>query len=182
MSDTVTTAHHDARPWHALDVDDVCARLDVDPDQGLRPDDVDRRRAEHGGNVIEESEETPWWKLLAEQFARGNENNQHQAGTFTDRFGDARTFLGSGEVSSYAIFNLTGRYRFARNWEVFARIDNLFDTEYETAAILAENPFDAAGQFQTDPDDWGRETFFAPGAPRAAWVGVKFAIDRQPRR
>jgi P-type Ca2+ transporter type 2C len=69
MSDTVTTAHHDARPWHALDVDDVCARLDVDPDQGLRPDDVDRRRAEHGGNVIEESEETPWWKLLAEQFA-----------------------------------------------------------------------------------------------------------------
>jgi outer membrane receptor protein involved in Fe transport len=120
--------------------------------------------------------------LLSEQFARGNENNQHQAGTFTDRFGDARTFLGSGEVSSYAIFNLTGRYRFARNWEVFARIDNLFDTEYETAAILAENPFDAAGQFQTDPDDWGRETFFAPGAPRAAWVGVKFAIDRQPRR
>ena len=69
MSDTATTEHRDARPWHALDVDDVSSRLDVDPDRGLGPDDVDRRRAEHGENVIEESEGTPWWKLLAEQFA-----------------------------------------------------------------------------------------------------------------
>jgi outer membrane receptor protein involved in Fe transport len=120
---------------------------------------------------------------FSEQFARGNENNQHQAGTFTDPISnEARTFEGSGEVSGYAVLNLTGRYRFARNWEVFARIDNLLDTEYETAAILAENPFDANDQFQADPDDWTRETFFAPGAPRAAWVGVRFAIDRKPRR
>lgn len=119
---------------------------------------------------------------FSEQFARGNENNRHQAGTFTDQFGETRTFEGPGEVSGYAVLNLTGRYRVARNWEVFARIDNLFDTEYETAAILAENPFDANNQFQTDPDDWTRETFFAPGAPRGAWVGVRFAIDRQPRR
>jgi iron complex outermembrane recepter protein len=121
--------------------------------------------------------------FFSDQFARGNENNEHEAGTFTDPIsGDTRTFLGSGKVKSYAIFNLTGRYRVAKNWEVFARIDNLFDTEYETAAILAENPFDDAGQFQLDPDDWARETFFAPGAPRAAWIGVRFNIDRAPRR
>lgn len=69
MSDAVTTGRPDTRPWHALDVDNTCARLDVDPDRGLDPDEVDRRRAEHGENVIEESEETPSWKLLAEQFA-----------------------------------------------------------------------------------------------------------------
>lgn len=120
--------------------------------------------------------------LFSSQYARGNENNKHRAGTFTDQFGDTRTFDGSGKVDGYAIFNLTGRYRVARNWEVFARVDNVFDTEYETAAILAENPFDAANQFQTDPDDWARETFFAPGAPRAVWVGVRFNIDRTPRR
>ncbi|MEQ1883173.1 MAG: TonB-dependent receptor, partial [Burkholderiales bacterium] len=31
---------------------------------------------------------------FSRQYARGNENNQHQAGTFTDRFGGTRTFLG----------------------------------------------------------------------------------------
>jgi iron complex outermembrane receptor protein len=120
---------------------------------------------------------------FSDQYARGNENNRHQAGTFTDPVsGDTRTFLGSGKVSDYAVLNLTGRYRVARNWEVFARIDNVFDSDYETVAILAENPFNAAGQYQLDPDDWSRETFFAPGAPRAAWVGVRFNIDRTPRR
>lgn len=120
--------------------------------------------------------------LFSKQYARGNENNQHRAGTFTDQFGNTREFEGSGEVDGYAVFNLTARYRFAKNWEVFARIDNVLDTDYETAAILAENVFNASNQFQSDPDDWTRETFFAPGAPRAIWVGVKFSIDRAPRR
>ncbi len=120
--------------------------------------------------------------LYGSQYARGNENNEHEAGTFTDQFGDTRTFEGSGKVDGYAVFNLTARYRVARNWEIFARVDNLFDSEYETGAILAENAFNANNQFQTDPDDWARETFFAPGAPRAAWIGVRFNIDRTPRR
>lgn len=120
--------------------------------------------------------------LFSKQYARGNENNQHRAGTFTDQFGTTREFEGSGEVDAYAVFNFTARYRFAKNWEVFARIDNLFDTHYETAAILAQNVFDANNQFQSNPDDWTRETFFAPGAPRAVWVGVKFSIDRTPQR
>ena len=65
---------------------------------------------------------------------------------------------------------------------MFARIDNVFNTDYNTAAILAENPFNSAGQFQTNSDDWANETFFAPGAPRAAWIGVRYSIDRTPRR
>jgi outer membrane receptor protein involved in Fe transport len=108
----------------------------------------------------------------SEQYARGNENNQHRPG------GD---FLGSGEVDGYALLNLTARYRFTDRWELFARIDNLFDEKYSTAAILAENPFNAAGQFQTDTNDWTSETFFAPGAPRAGWIGVRYIIDRKPR-
>lgn len=119
---------------------------------------------------------------FSEQYARGNENNEHKKGTFTDPISaETRTFEGDGEVDAYAVVNLTARYRIAKNWELFARVDNLLDTEYDTTAILAENPFDSAGQFQTDPDDWARETFFAPGAPRAAWVGVRFSIDRKPR-
>jgi Ca2+-transporting ATPase len=69
MSDTATTDDREARPWHAIDVADAVERLDVDPDNGLGADEVERRRAEYGANVVEESEETPWWKLLAQQFA-----------------------------------------------------------------------------------------------------------------
>jgi hypothetical protein len=40
---------------------------------------------------------------------------------------------------------------------------------------LAENPF-VSGGFQADPDNWRRETFVAPGAPRAAWLGVRYVF------
>ena len=118
----------------------------------------------------------------SQQFAGGNENNQHQPGTFTDNFGETRTFLGSGEVDGYVVVNLTTRFRIAPRWELFARVENLFDEEYSTGAILAENPFSAAGTFQTNSEDWQRTTFFAPGAPLAAWVGVRYVIDRPARR
>lgn len=108
------------------------------------------------------------------QYARGNENNRHQAGTAQDLNGDTRTFLGPGKTGAYALVNLRARYDLQQGWEAFARIDNLFDRRYATAGALAENPFDAAGQFQTNSDDWSRETFFAPGAPRAGWIGLRY--------
>lgn len=108
------------------------------------------------------------------QYVRGNENNRHQAGTFQDLNGDARTFLGPGRLPGYAIVNLHGRYRFSSGWELFGRINNLFDRRYASAGALAENPFDAAGTFQTDSDRWTRETFFAPGAPRSGWIGLRY--------
>ncbi|MCW5603518.1 MAG: hypothetical protein KIS79_05945 [Burkholderiales bacterium] len=75
-----------------------------------------------------------------EQWHRGR-------GTFTDQFGATRTFDGSGKVDGYAIFNLT-KHCVARNWEVFRTRRQRSITEYETA-VPAENPFDAANQFQT---------------------------------
>ena len=115
-------------------------------------------------------------------FARGNENNQHEPGTVTDPISnDTRTFLGAGKTAAYAVLNLTARYRVAARWEIFGRINNVFDTRFNTAAILAENPFNAAGVFQTNSDLWARETFYGPGAPRAAWIGVRYFIERPPR-
>ncbi|MCU0869949.1 MAG: TonB-dependent receptor [Burkholderiales bacterium] len=116
-------------------------------------------------------------------YARGNENNRHQAGTFTEPFGGGtRTFDGPGKTEAFAVLNLVSRYRVTSQWEVFGRINNVFDTRYETAAILAENPFTGGGVFQTNSDDWSRQTFYGPGAPRAAWVGVRYFLERQPRR
>lgn len=48
------------------------------------------------------------------------------------------------------------------------------DRKYSTGGALAENPFDAGDTFQTNSGDWARETFYAPGAPRAGWIGLRY--------
>lgn len=52
-----------------------------------------------------------------------------------DRFHQIRR---SGEhrakaLHGYGVTNAFANYRFARNWTATARVDNLFDREYETA-------------------------------------------------
>jgi outer membrane receptor protein involved in Fe transport len=123
------------------------------------------------------------WKLLADlqafsrQFARGNENNGHSAGTATDAFGNTREFTGSGEVPGYAVLNLGARVRLDRRWEAIARIGNLFDKRYASAGALGANPFDAAGQFMTHSGNWTHETFYAPGAPRSLFLGMRLTLN-----
>jgi Ca2+-transporting ATPase len=47
--------------WYALSADEVVDDLGTDPDQGLSPDEVQRRIAEYGANVIPaEPPPTPW--------------------------------------------------------------------------------------------------------------------------
>lgn len=116
-----------------------------------------------GGNLV----------ALSSQLARGNENNLHEAGTFTNSQGNTRTFVGSGKVPGYAVLNLNLRYRVARHWQIFARLDNVFDRNYPTAAVLGENAF-PDGNFSPDSGTWRKDTFYAPGAPRAAWIGIRF--------
>lgn len=121
------------------------------------------------------------WQVGAEviayssQFVRGNENNAHRAGDATDAFSATRTFLGAGTIAGYALLNLSARVQLGRGWELFAKVNNALDKRYASAGALAENPF-AAGVFATNSDDWSRETFFAPGAPRAAFVGLRYAM------
>jgi outer membrane receptor protein involved in Fe transport len=72
------------------------------------------------------------------------------------------------------VLNLTTRYAASRQVELYARVANFFNRQYATAGALAENPFDSSGAFQPDPASWSRDTFYAPGAPRAAWVGLRY--------
>lgn len=103
--------------------------------------------------------------LFADQYARGNENNQHQA--------DGVNFLGSGKVSGYGVLNLDTRYTLPNTgWQLFAKVNNVFDREYYTSALLGQNGFDANGVFAAGGG--ADETFLAPGAPRAGWVGVRY--------
>lgn len=124
---------------------------------------------------------TGWLRLggdvqaFSGSYVRGNENNRHQSGTYTDVFGETRSFEGAGKVAGYAVLNLNAEARLGAGWQMFAKLNNVFDQRYATAGALAENPF-VGGSFQADPDTWRRETFVAPGAPRAAWVGVRYAF------
>jgi iron complex outermembrane receptor protein len=113
---------------------------------------------------------TPAWSVgtqmraQSRQYLRGNENNAHQ--------GDGVDFQGSGRVPGFAVFDLTTRWKPSPGWELFAKVTNLFDRRYATGGLLGENAFDAGGALQA-PADWRQEQFVAPGAPRAAWVGVR---------
>src|SRR4051812_4276721 len=39
--------------WYQLSPEEVAARLDVDPERGLSKPEVERRRVEHGSNVLD---------------------------------------------------------------------------------------------------------------------------------
>jgi len=73
----------------------------------------------------------------------------------------------SSQVGSYAVVNAHARYSINKNIELFARIDNLFDREYETFGIYGEA--DEAPGFSGFEDS----RFYGAGSPRSGWVGVK---------
>ena len=87
------------------------------------------------------------------QYVRGNENNAHQAGG---------KFFGSGEAKGYAVLDLGVRVTLDRGWALSGRVNNLFDRHYASAGALGQNPFNAAGMFQTHSGQWQHELSMLP--------------------
>ncbi len=54
--------------WHTLGAAQVCAALEVEPQRGLSDAEVQRRRARHGENVIQERRRRSLFKLFVSQF------------------------------------------------------------------------------------------------------------------
>lgn len=115
---------------------------------------------------------------MAGALARGNENNGHQP--------DGVNYLGQGRSAGYAIFNLGANYAVTPQLQLIGQINNVFDTRYNTAAQLGATGFDGSGNFVARPlggsaaDGYPslHSTFYAPGAPRLFWVGVRYAFDK----
>ena len=93
-------------------------------------------------------------------YSRGDENNQ-----------DA-----SGQVPGYLVVNLDGLYRATRSLELFARVNNLFNRNYANFGILGENVFTGPNR-SFDPANARAESFRGLGAPRGAWVGLRYEWD-----
>ena len=95
------------------------------------------------------------------QYARGNENNADPA----------------GKAPGYAIVALDGSWNITPEWQLFARIDNLFNRTWQNFGILGANYFRGPGN-TFDASLAGPEAFRAPGAPFGAWIGIQYRLDR----
>jgi outer membrane receptor protein involved in Fe transport len=106
-------------------------------------------------------------------YARGNENNAYQP--------DGKYYLGPGVSPGYSVFNFQAHYDLTKRLQLGVEVDNLLNREYYTAAQLATTSFNAQGAFLARPypaDAAGNyplqsAAFFAPGAPRRAWVELR---------
>lgn len=91
------------------------------------------------------------------QYPRGNENNQDALGT----------------IPGFAVFGLDARYRFASNWELFGKVDNLFNRTYSTFGQLGHNMFIPGNYSNGVFSGAGTPTQFRTVSPPiGAWMGV----------
>lgn len=73
-------------------------------------------------------------------------------------------------VEGYVVVNLRASYRVGESMEVYARIDNLFDEEYETFGLLGESP----GELEVPViEDLSVPVFLGAAPPRAGFVGLR---------
>jgi len=79
-------------------------------------------------------------------------------------------YLGPGVSPGYAVVNFLAHYDLTRRLQLAVQVDNLLDRHYYTAAQLVGSGFTSQGTFTDTPQN---VTFFAPGAPRRAWVELR---------
>lgn len=80
--------------------------------------------------------------------------------------GDEANLL--GKIDGYTILNLRGQYQIGDHVTIFARVENIFDHDYETFGILGE-PEEVFPDFH-DP------RFLGAGPPLGAWLGVRVKL------
>jgi len=106
----------------------------------------------------------------------GNENGQNTP--------DGVFYTGPGRSAGYGVLNLGVDYKPTPSVKLFLQVTNLLDRRYTTGGQLGTNGFTANGGYsaQALPQDANgnypvrRATLLSPGAPRTAWVGVRYTF------
>ena len=66
---------------------------------------------------------------------------------------------------------MRARYSINEKLEVFAKVDNLLDRDYESFGLLGEEP----GELEVPIiEDFTNPVFLGAGAPRAAFLGIRY--------
>jgi outer membrane receptor protein involved in Fe transport len=73
------------------------------------------------------------------------------------------------EINGYSVVNLRGDYQATDNLKLFAKVDNLFDKDYETFGLYGEAD-------EVLGDDYENPRFLSPGSPRAVWAGLSYTF------
>lgn len=75
------------------------------------------------------------------------------------------------EVSGYSVVNLRARYSVNEKLELFAKVENLLDREFESFGLLGEEP----GEVEVPIiEDMTIPIFLGAGAPRAGFIGIRY--------
>ncbi|WP_237701196.1 TonB-dependent receptor [Methylophaga thalassica] len=154
----------------------------------------------HNLNATVNYQVTPKWTVgltavaHSSSYVRGNENNKHRAGQViyeTAEISGKQTIVARkatnnpGKVPGYMVFNFQSNYQLTKNFSVNLLVNNIFDKEYFSAGTLGRNPFtpgtygadDGPAGYNHNSLEWNSTNFVAPGAPRAAWVSVRWLFD-----
>lgn len=81
-------------------------------------------------------------------------------------------------VRGYVLVGLRASYRPAPGWELFARVNNLFDRRYETYGAVAPDLFPRGVQLKPHEGEVeaAHARFVAPGAPRTIVAGLRYTF------
>ena len=129
---------------------------------------------------------TPSWTIgtnvigFSDRYLRGNENNDHVARVSSQTLTNSNENVnyGPGKLAGYFTVNLDTSYNVGQGWKVYAKAINVFDRDYGTGGQFGFSHFTGNGL------NFDREglaySFLAPGAPRAAWIGVRYEFGGAP--
>ena len=77
------------------------------------------------------------------------------------------------EIEGYAVINFRARYKIAENFELFAKVNNLFNEEFETFGLLGEEPNELEVPII---ENLTIPRFLGAAAPRAGFIGVRYSF------
>jgi outer membrane receptor protein involved in Fe transport len=104
---------------------------------------------------------------------QGNED-----GLIADADPGAQPARADWRVRGHVLVNLRASYRPAANWELFARVGNVFDRRYETFGAVAPDLFPHGRQLKPHEGEAhaALSRFVAPGAPRTVVAGMRYTF------
>jgi outer membrane receptor protein involved in Fe transport len=80
----------------------------------------------------------------------------------------------NANVKGYTLFHLHATFEAEKGLEYFARINNVFDTRFESYGLMAMSMFDPSGSIIQSGNPATVSRFVAPGAPRNFMVGLRY--------
>ncbi len=78
----------------------------------------------------------------------------------------------NAQLGGYNVVNLRGSYQPSERVEIYGRVANVFDVEYETFGVYGEADEVLEGIY----DDFEEDRFVGPGAPRTVKAGLKISF------